>query len=891
MPHRPGVYRMIGPSGEVLYVGKSVRVRTRLLSYFRARARREGGGDHRPRAPASSGTTSRASSRRCCTSSGRSSAGGPLYNVEHKRDRAYCFIKRHARGGAASCSLVGARGRRTARLYFGPFRGRARVRGGDARAVRPARAARLPRPTTTDALRRPARALPRRGRRRAAIAARSAAASRRAPAAARARSTWRASTWRCRSWRATPTRRSLILRERMAQAARAAPVRVRRGAARPRRAARARARRAPRAARHASSRCHSSTRCPAGGRGPHLPDAARAGARGACPRPEHAGGPGGARRAGALTLLAPEPRRLGLARTRSRRRSCSSRAGSACTPRSGSRLLDPAEFLEPADRLILAPILHRRGWRVVDPWQDRCVMPGHSPAPAALLLLAWALVAGCTDREPPPTPLRSWGPGAGSAPSAGLRGSVPHRTTKETRGSCTSTATATSRSTKETPYGPGSGTGSLRCGIPPARRRAPGSTTRTAPASPSPPASRGRSCGGAAATRCTWKIRAASATNTRSSGSNEPGPSREQADHQSVDENRAEERQGRRRATRQAAMRDAAAEVQFSAARRSSRGPPPSRRRRPPWPRHRPPHGPRRTEPASMKAALTTSRLSSGVIRRATSRATRSSASNHAVAAEKGWSGASIRRLRSWSRNCRRRPGQVGRSVPRGAAQSGSRETFRVDVRQRENRDARREAEAQGPRGPRIHDQDAVYVLHARPVGVAVDDHVGTRVRGDECGRRGRAELMPVDHKDPAPLQLDLDGLRDARPQIEAVGVAPDGGDGRDGLELDQDVRRAHVARVEDPLDALAALEDLGPQLSVRVADQPDVQIVRLRLRLRRSASAARSVRSTPTCDSARATTKSTSSPIVERAVVEARRCGQHDRAGARRGVACSRGG
>ena len=34
--NRPGVYRMLGPSREVLYVGKSVRVRTRLLSYFRA---------------------------------------------------------------------------------------------------------------------------------------------------------------------------------------------------------------------------------------------------------------------------------------------------------------------------------------------------------------------------------------------------------------------------------------------------------------------------------------------------------------------------------------------------------------------------------------------------------------------------------------------------------------------------------------------------------------------------------------------------------------------------------------------------------------------------------------------------------------------------------------
>ncbi|HET9949714.1 MAG TPA: UvrB/UvrC motif-containing protein [Longimicrobiales bacterium] len=34
--NRPGVYRMYGAGGELLYVGKSVRVRARLLSYFRA---------------------------------------------------------------------------------------------------------------------------------------------------------------------------------------------------------------------------------------------------------------------------------------------------------------------------------------------------------------------------------------------------------------------------------------------------------------------------------------------------------------------------------------------------------------------------------------------------------------------------------------------------------------------------------------------------------------------------------------------------------------------------------------------------------------------------------------------------------------------------------------
>jgi len=38
--NRPGVYRMLGPTGIVLYVGQSRVLRTRLLSYFRAKGRR-----------------------------------------------------------------------------------------------------------------------------------------------------------------------------------------------------------------------------------------------------------------------------------------------------------------------------------------------------------------------------------------------------------------------------------------------------------------------------------------------------------------------------------------------------------------------------------------------------------------------------------------------------------------------------------------------------------------------------------------------------------------------------------------------------------------------------------------------------------------------------------
>jgi excinuclease ABC subunit C len=115
---------MLGPGGELLYVGKSIRVRTRLLSYFRA-ARGEKAAeiiahthkiewDYAPNEFAALLLEFRQIKR-----------WRPLYNVEHKRDRQHCFIK--LTNDAAPKLLIVGHVVADGALYYGPFRGRARV--------------------------------------------------------------------------------------------------------------------------------------------------------------------------------------------------------------------------------------------------------------------------------------------------------------------------------------------------------------------------------------------------------------------------------------------------------------------------------------------------------------------------------------------------------------------------------------------------------------------------------------------------------------------------------------------------------------------------------------------------------------------------------------------
>lgn len=123
--NRPGIYWMVGPGDEVLYVGKSKQVRTRLLSYFRAPSNEKAaqiiahthriGWEYVPSEFAAVLLEMRSIQQ-----------WRPPFNVEHKRDRAFCFVKL-TRDAAPRLALV-REVRADGAQYFGPFRGVDRVR-------------------------------------------------------------------------------------------------------------------------------------------------------------------------------------------------------------------------------------------------------------------------------------------------------------------------------------------------------------------------------------------------------------------------------------------------------------------------------------------------------------------------------------------------------------------------------------------------------------------------------------------------------------------------------------------------------------------------------------------------------------------------------------------
>lgn len=116
--NRPGVYQMLNADGNPLYVGKSIRVRTRLLSYFRAlpeekatKLIRETGRIRWEYIPNEFSTLVHEMKL--------IQRWQPRFNVQHKRKRMYAFVKLTRE--RAPRILPVTRAVSDGSLYFGPF--------------------------------------------------------------------------------------------------------------------------------------------------------------------------------------------------------------------------------------------------------------------------------------------------------------------------------------------------------------------------------------------------------------------------------------------------------------------------------------------------------------------------------------------------------------------------------------------------------------------------------------------------------------------------------------------------------------------------------------------------------------------------------------------------
>jgi excinuclease ABC subunit C len=124
---RPGVYRMLAEDGEVLYVGKSKRVRTRLLSYFRAAYPEEKGARIVREAHRIEWEYTPSEFAALLHELKLIKRFRPRFNVQMKRDaRHYAFIKL-TRGGAPKLLVVRGAGSEDGGVYYGPFVGAERV--------------------------------------------------------------------------------------------------------------------------------------------------------------------------------------------------------------------------------------------------------------------------------------------------------------------------------------------------------------------------------------------------------------------------------------------------------------------------------------------------------------------------------------------------------------------------------------------------------------------------------------------------------------------------------------------------------------------------------------------------------------------------------------------
>ncbi len=124
---RPGVYRMLSADGEVLYVGKSKRIRTRLLSYFRCAFPIEKGARILRQATAIDWEYTPSEFSALLQEMRLIKRFRPRFNVAMMRDaRHYAFI-RLTSGAAPKLVVVRGAGSEDGDSFYGPFQGAQRL--------------------------------------------------------------------------------------------------------------------------------------------------------------------------------------------------------------------------------------------------------------------------------------------------------------------------------------------------------------------------------------------------------------------------------------------------------------------------------------------------------------------------------------------------------------------------------------------------------------------------------------------------------------------------------------------------------------------------------------------------------------------------------------------
>ena len=124
---RPGIYRMLSSTGEVVYVGKSKRVRSRLLSYFRCAYPEEKGARILREAEKIEWDYTPSEFAALLAELRLIKKFRPRLNVAMKRDALhYSFIKL-TRGAAPKLAVVRGASAEDASVYYGPFVGAQRV--------------------------------------------------------------------------------------------------------------------------------------------------------------------------------------------------------------------------------------------------------------------------------------------------------------------------------------------------------------------------------------------------------------------------------------------------------------------------------------------------------------------------------------------------------------------------------------------------------------------------------------------------------------------------------------------------------------------------------------------------------------------------------------------